>query len=230
MYKVLIVECDPMVAMINEQYVKRNKNFEVVCKCRTVQETLIYIERNTVDLVLLEPRMHNTVGLEILREIRSREISVDVLIVTGLNDRCSLTEALRLGAVDYVIKPFTFERFKTALERYVIQSKALNEADTFSQKSIDRIIDMRTKKESACPKGIQEQTLSLITDCLNANTSQWLTGDEISSLIGLTGATVRRYMNYLLTTDSIVGEMDYETGGRPCMKYKIRKTPELSLC
>ena len=33
MYKVLIVEDDPMVAMINEQYIKRNKNFEIVGKC-----------------------------------------------------------------------------------------------------------------------------------------------------------------------------------------------------
>ena len=36
MYKVLIVEDDPMVAMINEQYIKRNKNFEIVGKCNTV--------------------------------------------------------------------------------------------------------------------------------------------------------------------------------------------------
>ena len=33
MYKVLIVEDDPMVAMINEQYIKRNKNFEIVGNC-----------------------------------------------------------------------------------------------------------------------------------------------------------------------------------------------------
>ena len=33
MYKVLIVEDDPMVAMINEQYIRRNKNFEIIGKC-----------------------------------------------------------------------------------------------------------------------------------------------------------------------------------------------------
>ena len=34
MYNVLIVEDDPMVAMINEQYIKKNKNFTVVGKCK----------------------------------------------------------------------------------------------------------------------------------------------------------------------------------------------------
>lgn len=38
---------------------------------------------------------------------------------------------------------------------------------------------------------------------------------------GLTGVTVRRYMNYLSETGKVTAEMYYETGGRPCMLYKI---------
>ena len=49
MYNVLIVEDDPMVAMINEQYVCRNKNFKVVKSCRNGQEALEYLDNNTAD-------------------------------------------------------------------------------------------------------------------------------------------------------------------------------------
>ena len=43
MYKVLIVEDDPMVAMINEQYINRNRDFRVVEKCRDGKSALDFI-------------------------------------------------------------------------------------------------------------------------------------------------------------------------------------------
>ena len=56
---------------------------------------------------------------------------------------------------------------------------------------------------------------------LNANKSIWFTGDEIAEKVNLTGVTVRRYMNYLAESGRVVSEMNYETGGRPSMKYKV---------
>lgn len=57
---------------------------------------------------------------------------------------------------------------------------------------------------------------------LKANTNRWFTGDEIAEKVNLTGVTVRRYMNYLAESGRVVGEMNYETGGRPCMKYCVK--------
>jgi response regulator of citrate/malate metabolism len=108
-----------------------------------------------------------------------------------------------------------------ALEKYIAQNNALKDLDTLSQKSIDRIIESSRKKgEELFPKGIQESTLQLIADCLKENRGVWFTGDELAEKVGLTGVTVRRYMNYLAESGKIIGEMDYETGGRPCMRYK----------
>ena len=49
-YKVLIVEDDPMVSMINEQYVNRNKAFRVVGTCKDGKSALAYLENNDVTL------------------------------------------------------------------------------------------------------------------------------------------------------------------------------------
>ena len=62
------------------------------------------------------------------------------------------------------------------------------------------------------PKGIQEKTLHLILTHLKENQDIWMTGDEIAVKIGLTGVTVRRYMNYLAETGMVTGKMDYGTG------------------
>lgn len=221
MYKVLIVEDDPMVAMINEQYVNRNKKFQVVEKCKNGKLALSYLEEHPADLLILDVFMPLVDGFETLRMIRKKKISVDVIMVTAANDRESLEEALHLGVVDYLVKPFTYERFHMALEKFAAQTNALKDLGTLNQKNIDSIIETsRKKSEELRPKGIQEKTLRLILAYLEEHEGQWFTGDAIAAKTGLTGVTARRYMNYLEETGKIQGEMNYETGGRPCMLYK----------
>lgn len=222
MYKVLIVEDDPMVAMINEQYIGRNKKFCVVGKCKDGKSALDFLEDNSVDLLILDVFMPYVDGFETLRQIRKKQISVDVIMVTAANDRESLEEALHLGIVDYLVKPFTFDRFCMALDKFIAQTNALKDLGTLSQKSIDFIIDnARKKSDEIHPKGIQEKTLHVIMEHLKENKEIWLTGDAIAEKVGLTGVTVRRYMNYLAESGKVTGEMNYETGGRPCMLYRI---------
>ena len=222
MYKVLIVEDDPMVAMINEQYIKRNKNFEIVGKCNDGLSALDFLENNTADLLILDVFMPKMDGFETLRQIRNKQIVVDAIMVTAANERESLEEALHLGIVDYLVKPFTFDRFQMALEKYIAQNNALKDIDTLNQKSIDHIIENSRKKSDALfPKGIQEKTLELIMEYLKANKGVWFTGDEIAERVNLTSVTVRRYMNYLAEAGRVVSEINYGTGGRPCMKYRI---------
>ena len=222
MYKVLIVEDDPMVAMINEQYIKKNKNFEIVGRCKDGTEALDFLENSTADLMILDVYMPRLNGFETLRQIRNRRIIIDAVLVTAANDKESLEEALHLGIVDYLVKPFTFERFQMALEKYIAQNNALKCIDTLSQTNIDHIIDNSRKKcEDLLPKGIQEKTLLLIMDQLRKNKGLWFTGDEISELLNLSSVTVRRYLNYLSETGKINSKMNYETGGRPCMRYGI---------
>ena len=222
MYKVLIVEDDPMVAMINEQYIKRNKNFEIVGKCNNGLSALDFLENNTVDLLILDVYMPKMDGFETLRQIRNKQITVDAIMVTAANERESLEEALHLGIVDYLVKPFTFDRFQMALEKYIAQNNALKDIETLNQKNIDHIIDnARKKSDDLYPKGIQEKTLELIMEYLKANKNIWFTGDEIAEKVNLTGVTVRRYMNYLAESGRVVSEINYETGGRPRMQYKV---------
>lgn len=222
MFKVLIVEDDPMVAMINEQYVSRNKSFSVIGKCKDGKSALEFLAEQEADLIILDVFMPYADGFETLRQIRKNKTSVDVIMVTAANDKESLEEALHLGVVDYLVKPFTFERFQIALDKYVAQVDALKDLGVLNQKNIDFIIDnSRKRNEELHPKGIQEKTLQLILEHLREHNEEWLTGDEIAEKTGLTGVTVRRYMNYLAESGTVLGEMNYETGGRPCMRYQI---------
>ena len=133
MYKVLIVEDDPMVAMINEQYVMKNKNFSVCGKCKDGLSALEFLETNSVDLIIMDVYMPKLDGFETLRQIRKKQISADVIMVTAANDRDSLEEALHLGIVYYLVKPFSIT---TAIER--IREIAKNKKEEVKTSALNR--------------------------------------------------------------------------------------------
>lgn len=227
MYKVLIVEDDPMVAMINEQYISRHKSFTVVGKCKDGDKALKFINENPVDLVILDVFMPHTDGFETLRQLRKEQCSVDVIMVTAANDRESLEQGLHLGVVDYLVKPFTFDRFRLALDKFISQKQVLKDFDTLDQANIDFIIDKTRKQmQYSFPKGIQDKTLQAIISCLKKNKNTPITSDFISEQTGLTAVTIRRYMSFLEESGKVIGELNYETGGRPCMYYHLKSKQE----
>ena len=88
-------------------------------------------------------------------------------MVTAANEREQLKEGLHLGVVDYLIKPFTFERFKMALDKFITQAEALKDLERVNQKNIDFLIDKSRKTTNELyPKGIQEKTLQTIIEHL----------------------------------------------------------------
>lgn len=223
-YKVLIVEDDPMVAIINEQYVKRNKNFSVSSICKNGEEALAFLENNKADLIVLDVFMPVMDGVETLKQIREKKISSEVIMVTAANDTNTIERTMHLGVLDYLIKPFTMERFLVALEKFLSQTKTLKQNSILDQNSIDRLMTAGTdskayQQKTIYPKGINRKTLSTITEYFYEN-SGWQTVDMIAEKLKISVVTIRHYMNYLVQQKEIVEDINYETGGRPSMLYK----------
>ncbi len=223
MYSVLIVEDDPMVAMINEQYVRKNKQFEVCASCRNGQEALDFLEEKPADLIIMDVYMPIMDGVETLKQLRQRRCGAEVIMVTAANDTATLESTMHLGVIDYLIKPFAYERFQVALEKFEAKLTALHESSVLDQSSVDSIIGLnqggRLAPAKDYPKGIQEKTLLLILDYLKEQ-DDWLNGDVIAENVGLSCVTVRHYMNYLVNTGKASESINYETGGRPCVLYR----------
>ena len=223
-YKVLIVEDDPMVAMINEQYVKQNKNFTVSSICRNGDEALSFLDDNAVDLIVLDVFMPVMDGVETLKTIRERKVSSEVVMVTAANDTQTLERTMHLGVLDYLIKPFTMERFSIALEKFMSQNKTLKENTILDQKSIDLLMSSKQEskqflREAEYPKGINRKTLSTIMNFFDENTG-WQTVDMIADKLKISIVTIRHYMNYLVEKRIVSEDINYETGGRPSMLYR----------
>lgn len=222
-YKVLIVDDDPMVAMINSQYVQKNKNFVVCETCKNGNDAISYLEQNNVDLVILDVYMPIMDGVETLKEIRQRKINTEVIMVTAANDTATLENTMHLGVIDYLIKPFAFERFQIALEKFESKYTVIKGADVLDQNCIDNIIGGGKKVvQKEYPKGIQEKTLEKIFSYLQTKDG-WINGECVSEAVGLSNVTIRHYMAYLVESGSVKESINYETGGRPSTLYKIIK-------
>lgn len=220
MYKVLVVEDDPMVRMINEQYIRMNKDFCIASSVKNGQEALDYIKENKVDLVILDVFMPFMNGVEFLKKLREQKLKTEVIMVTAANDTAILEETMHLGVIDYLVKPFALERFQVALEKFTAKMNAISGSAVLDQNLIDSIISNSPQKKSKeYPKGIQEKTLERIKTCFE-NKNDWHSVELIAEKLGISIVTVRHYVNYLVKEGFLQESINYETGGRPSSLYK----------
>lgn len=225
MIKTVIVEDDLMVASINSQFAKRNPNIQIVATFHNGKDALNYLKQSDADLVLLDLYMPDCTGLELLSELRSIGSEIDVIMITAANDAEHINEALQLGIVDYLIKPFQYERFAQALDKYLVRKKAIESGVSFTQEEIDRLVNASSPaastKKAELQKGVQQKTLDKIRVCLSAHPGNYLPCEQIASETGLSRVTIRRYMNFLIEENEVTSMIDYSTGGRPSILYQI---------
>lgn len=95
---------------------------EVVGEAKDGAEAVERYDALRPDLVTLDLVMPNRGGLEALREIRSKDPAAKVVVVSAIDQRESLMEAMKLGAADYVVKPFERDRVVGAIERVLVNN------------------------------------------------------------------------------------------------------------
>jgi DNA-binding NtrC family response regulator len=79
-------------------------------------------DANKVQLVLLDIKMPRLNGLEVLKQIRETCPSLPVIVVTGYQSVETAREALKIGAVDYVPKPFNPKDILAAVSKHIPES------------------------------------------------------------------------------------------------------------
>ena len=219
MYRVVIVEDDPMVSLLDRTYTEKDARFQVVQTFQNGQAALEWLSVNPADLVILDVYMPLLTGHELLRELRSRQISVDAIMVTAANDPGTVDALLKMGVVDYLVKPFTCDRFQQALETFC-RHRAAVIGEAVSQGALDRLFSpVAAAPEHGTPKGLQESTLERVRACLRAAPAEGVDSETLSKQTNLSVVTVRRYVNYLVERGEASSTVNYDTGGRPCRLY-----------
>jgi len=134
--QLLIIDDDPKAAHLMERFL----NGEIY-HCHTFQDphkALEFFRQNKIDLVITDMLMPNLTGAEVLKRIRKINQAIPVIIITAFSNLDHAIEALRLGATDFVKKPFDMDELRLNI------GKAL---DITSLKAENKLLKARLKQE-----------------------------------------------------------------------------------
>ncbi|HYB40351.1 MAG TPA: response regulator [Candidatus Methylomirabilis sp.] len=124
--KILVVDDDPAIVEIVGEYL--NIQGLAVVSATSGIEALRRLELDRPDAVLLDVRMPEMDGIETLRRITALKTGVQVLMVSANDDLALAKEAIALGAVDFLLKPFDFGYLSRALDHITRRPSRANGA------------------------------------------------------------------------------------------------------
>ncbi len=94
----------------------------------TVESALEFLKVESYDVVLTDISMPGLSGVELLGTIRQTQPETPVIIITGISDRTHAEGLMKLGAFDYILKPFRIESVEASVERALEQRRGLRDA------------------------------------------------------------------------------------------------------
>ncbi len=225
--KVLIVEDDPKIADLHRRFTENAQGYEVVGIAQGLTDAEAMVETLEPELILLDLYFPEGTTIDLLRNIRSKGLETDVILITAAREVGPLKEALRCGAYDYIIKPVMTNRFHECLEKYRNHRLFLTSARTIEQQDVDGLFTQQhcpngpLLEEVPClPKGIDPLTLSKVRTIFEALPQQTgLSAEEAATRIGASRSTARRYLEYLVSVSFVIPDVVYGTVGRPERRY-----------
>lgn len=221
MIEVMIIEDDPMVREINSKFLKRIEGFILYKAVSNLDDAKKYISIKKPDLILLDVYLPKENGIDFLKWIRGQELDIDIILITADKSIERIQEAFRYGAVDYLIKPFSFERFKESLIQFKSRYYEFKKNDVIEQKVLDKLISNSniSQNEDDFAKGFNKYTYRAIWDEVEKNSYEDFTAEALAEKLGIARVTVRRYLEYMEKENKVDKLVEYGKVGRPQHKY-----------
>ena len=189
------------------------------------QSGLESIRENEPDLVMLDFNLPQMTGLDVLQQMAQESIKTPVVLMTGYGSELSAIEAFRLGAKDYIIKPFTVEEIVETIDRALVETRLLHDKAELAEQIRRLKVEMsRQNNEMRTLSNIGKAITSLLsvdevllrvleaaTYLTNAEDSTiWLPNEEGTHLRPYERQTTNQTWdksNILPLTDSLAGEV-----------------------
>ena len=125
---ILIIEDDPMVASINQQFIEKIKPNTTIKNVRNTEEGLKIIQSENIELILLDVYLPGMSGTDLLKELNKIGIQIPVILITAADDSATLNDALSYQVIDY-LKQFDINDSKTYQKPIIDKNKILNQKD-----------------------------------------------------------------------------------------------------
>lgn len=114
MVKCIAIDDEPLALRQITSYIDRTDQLELVAACRSAEEALSVIQKEQVELIFVDINMPDMNGLEFVRSLASNYF----IVFTTAHSEFAL-EGFKLNAIDYLLKPFSYEEFMKASQKAI---------------------------------------------------------------------------------------------------------------
>ncbi len=170
--KILIVDDEEIVIRSCRRIL--SDSIYVVDSAQDGQDALRKVDETAYDLVVLDIMMPGIDGLEVLQQVKERYPDVDVIMMTGLSEIQTAVKAMKLGAFDYLPKPFDPDELKQVVERALERRRLIQE-----NRNLKNEVGSKYRFENIIGSSPPMQAVyGLIAKCAPTNSSVLITGES----------------------------------------------------
>jgi len=108
----LVVDDEPLAHRVIERYAENISYLQIIRKCSSALEAIEVLHNQAIDLIFLDINMPRLTGIEFLKTLKNPPL---VIITTAYSEYA--IQGYELDVVDYLMKPFAFERFYKAVQK-----------------------------------------------------------------------------------------------------------------
>ena len=142
-YKCLIVDDEKLARGLIKTHLSQLDDFELVASCSSAIEASKILQEETIDLLFLDIEMPVLKGTDFFKNLIHKP---KVIFTTAYRDYA--IEGFELNAVDYILKPITFQRFFSAIEKFrSLQTKAVGSNTVPDPENKDAYIYIRKDRK-----------------------------------------------------------------------------------
>jgi DNA-binding LytR/AlgR family response regulator len=140
--KCIVVDDEPLALSVLEKYISSLSSLELLKKCTNALEAMAFLHENQIDLMFLDIKMPQVTGLEFLKTLTHPP---EVILTTAYSEYA--LEGYEYSVVDYLLKPFSFERFLKAVNKVIMKKNVeTKQISTSENKTYEDFIFLKADK------------------------------------------------------------------------------------
>lgn len=126
MIRAIAIDDEPKAIQVIQHHALKMRNLELVSVFHDSKEALVFLRQNPVDLIFMDINMPYLSGLELLEAL---QLKPNVIFTTAYTEFA--VESYNYNAIDYLLKPFEFDRFQIAIGKAETRIASLKQKETF---------------------------------------------------------------------------------------------------
>lgn len=221
MINVLVLDKDNTMIDKNVKCIEDIPCIKNIFKLKNKVEAIDLLEREKIELLITSLDLEDGKVYDLINLIRKKRLNTDIIVVSKENNFNKIKDILRMGVIDYILKPYRDIRLNISVKNYIRKYKLINISQKIDQNSLDKILNRNSKEYMILPKGLNDKTLCKVSKKLSTyDEDEFIDCETIAKDLKISKVTIRKYLEYLEDEGVLEKKMKYGSVGRPAFLYK----------